>query len=408
MILARVSYDRVMPGKLQTREVPPEWSRRMTRLHQTAVTKDEETGGSKERLLAIDLFRGVVMFLLIAESTGLYGELVSPAFEGTIIQAIGLQFQHHPWNGLRLWDLGQPFFMFISGVAMYFSYARRWEEGEPWKDSLFHALKRSLILFSLGWAIYRIVPVADNPHGAFMYDVLPHLAFASFLAFLMLRRRVSQQLILAFGLIALTELLFRLLAMPGFDRPFEPGHNFGSFIDHLLLGGLSGENWVAFNIVPSSAFVIWGVIVGRLLRNPGGRTRKILTMLATGLGGVILGLALSSFTPIIRRISTSSFVIMSGGLCLLGLALAYWLMDVLRIRKGVSFFLAVGMNPLFIYLFAQTGGADWLRPLATPFSVGAFSRLGEWQSGMATSVTILGLMWGLCYWLYHRKIFIKI
>ncbi len=97
-----------------------------------------------ERLISIDLFRGVVMFFLIAEATGLYELLVAPAFEGTIVHTIGLQFQHHPWNGLRLWDLGQPFFMFISGVAMFFSYTRRWEEGERWRDSLLHALRRSL------------------------------------------------------------------------------------------------------------------------------------------------------------------------------------------------------------------------------------------------------------------------
>jgi len=353
-----------------------------------------EGGDLKRRLVAIDLFRGVVMFLLIAESTGLYELLVAPAFEGTVVHAIGLQFQHHPWSGLRLWDLGQPFFMFISGVAMFFSYNRRWETGERWGDSLLHVFKRSLILFSLGWAIYRIVPVEDNPHGAFLYDMLPHLAFASLLAFLMMRRRVSQQLMFAFGLIALTELFYRLWAVPGFDQPFEPGHNFGSYIDRLLLGGLSGEHWVAFNIVPSSAFVIWGALAGRLLRRPGREVRKVLMMAAIGLGGIALGLALSPFTPIIRRICTSSFVIMSGGFCLLALALAYWLMDVLRIRKGATFFVAVGMNPLFIYLFAQTGGADWLRQIAAPFSSGLFGWAGEWPAEFAAALATLGLMWG--------------
>jgi predicted acyltransferase len=367
-----------------------------------------KSGGSKERVLAIDLFRGVVMFLLIAEATGLYDLLVGPPFEGTIVRAIGLQFQHHPWNGLRLWDLGQPFFMFISGAAMYFSFTKRWEHGEPWGESLIHALKRSFVLFSLGWAIYRVVPVADNPHGAFMYDVLPQLALASLLAFLIMRRRVSQQLMLALGLLVLTELCYRFLAAPGFDQPFEPGHNFGSFIDSLLWRGISRENWVTFNVVPSSAFVVWGVLAGRWLGGPDPKARKVLTMLAVGLGGVMCGLALSPFTPVIRRISTSSFVILCGGFCLLALALAYWLTDVLEIRKGASFFLAVGMNPIFIYLFAQTGGADWLRSVVTPFSLGLFSWASAWFTEATVSVAILGLMWGLCFWLYRRRILIKI
>ena len=82
------------------------------------------------RLASIDLFRGVVMFLLIGEATGFYDLLTLPRFAGTVIHAIGLQFQHHPWHGMRLWDLGQPFFMFISGAAMVFSYHKRWERGK--------------------------------------------------------------------------------------------------------------------------------------------------------------------------------------------------------------------------------------------------------------------------------------
>jgi predicted acyltransferase len=99
---------------------------------------------------------------------------------------------------------------------------------------------------------------------------------------------------------------------------------------------------------------------------------------------------------------------MSGGFCLLALALAYWLMDVLRIRKGATFFVAVGMNPLFIYLFAHTGGADWLKQVAVPFSRGLFGWAGEWPAEFAAALATLGLMWGICYWLYRRRIFIKI
>jgi predicted acyltransferase len=265
-----------------------------------------------------------------------------------------------------------------------------------------------LILFSLGWAIYRIFPVEDNPHGAFMYDVLPQLAFASLLGFLIMRRRVLQQIILAFGLIALTELLYRLWAVPGFNQQFRPGHNFGSYFDLVFLGGISGENWVAFNVVPSTALVIWGLLAGRLLRSPGKSGRKVLVMFSVGLGGVILGLILSLFTAVIRRICTSSFVILSGGFCLLGLAIAYYLIDVLKIRKGTSVFLAVGMNPLFIYLFAQTGGAEWLKPIVGPFCSGGFAWAGAWSVESAMSIAILGLMCGLCYWLYRQRIFIRI
>jgi len=172
-----------------------------------------------KRFPSIDIFRGVVMFFLIAETTGIYSLAVLPALKGTVIGAIGLQFQHHPRRGLRLWDLGQPLFMFISGAAMYLSYTKRWQSGVAWKDTLIQALRRSLILFILGWTIYLIVPVEGNPRGAFLHDILPQLALGSLLAFLTLRLSIKTQIWISFGLLAITELSYRLWGMvnPEFD-----------------------------------------------------------------------------------------------------------------------------------------------------------------------------------------------
>src|SRR5437867_13426483 len=96
-----------------------------------ATAKYSDLGfASQSRLMSLDFFRGLTMFLLIAESTRIYDLLVAPEFNGTLISTIGTQFHHHPWNGLRFWDLIQPFFMFIVGVAMPFSIGKRWEHGD--------------------------------------------------------------------------------------------------------------------------------------------------------------------------------------------------------------------------------------------------------------------------------------
>ena len=211
-------------------------------------TESSELLGRSSRVLSIDLFRGVVMLFLIAEATGLYDLLISPALAGTFIYRIGLQFQHHPWNGLRLWDLGQPFFMFISGAAMHFSYRRRREQGERWGTSLIHALKRALLLFSLGWAIYRIVPVEDNPHGAFLYDVLPQLALASLIAFLLLRRPLSQQLAISFGLIAMTEFLYPAMGRARFRSGVRARTQFRHLYRSSNHGGTFSGHWAVFNV----------------------------------------------------------------------------------------------------------------------------------------------------------------
>ena len=114
--------------------------------------------GPESRLMSLDFFRGFTMFLLIGESTDIYELLVAPELNGTLVSTIGTQFHHHPWNGLRFWDLIQPFFMFIVGVAMPFSIGRRWEQGDTWAATFRHALQRSFWLLLFGWALYCIGP----------------------------------------------------------------------------------------------------------------------------------------------------------------------------------------------------------------------------------------------------------
>ncbi len=362
----------------------------------------------ENRVLSVDLYRGVVMFLLIGRATGLYDLLASPAMEGTVLHPIGLQFMHLPWHGLRLADLAQPFFMFISGVAMAFSYEKRWERGESWLDSLGQALRRSFLLLAIGWALYFAGSNGRGFKGEFLNDILPQLAVASLIAFLLLRRAVQTQIGVALGLIVLTEVLYRFWPVSGYDQPFTPGHNFGAWLDTALFGSASAENLVTFNLVPAATFVILGVLAARILKSGRPHNKLLASLVGTGLAGVVLGLALDPVTPVIRKLCTSSFVLLVGGLAILSLALGYWLIDVMKFRKRSVFFVVVGMNPLFIYLFALSGGADWLYRIVAPFTMVFSGWMGEGPAQILTSLAIWGILWCLCYWLYKRKIFIRI
>ncbi|MEJ2005943.1 MAG: DUF5009 domain-containing protein, partial [Cyclobacteriaceae bacterium] len=115
-----------------------------------------------ERILSIDIFRGLTMFLLIGEFTELYTYLVDERMNGTFIFEIGRQLHHHPWNGLRFWDLIQPFFMFIVGLSLPFAVRNRLRKGDDKGTITKHAVKRSLILILLGWALYCIDPGVIN------------------------------------------------------------------------------------------------------------------------------------------------------------------------------------------------------------------------------------------------------
>lgn len=364
----------------------------------------EFNAAAQGRLVSLDFFRGFTMFLLVGEATHLYDVLREPVLNGTLLNAIGWQLEHHPWNGLRFWDLIQPFFMFIVGVAMPFSFSRRWEKGDTWGRSLRHALRRSAMLLLFGWGLYCIGPGRITFE---LWNVLAQLSVTYLIAFLMMRKSARTQIGFTIGLLALTELLYRFWSVPGFNQAFTPDQGFGAWVDLHIMGKLSKGHWVAFNAIPTTAHTMWGVLAGQLLQSRRTSLQKIKTLVIFGVIGLVAGYGLNPWTPIIKRICTSSFVIVSGGWCLIALAASYWLIDVKGIRKWSVFFNIVGMNSLFIYMFTNTGGSEWFRRMAKPFVTAIFSWSGDIGARIATGVVVWGMLWYLCYWFYKKRIFLK-
>jgi len=357
------------------------------------------------RLTSLDFYRGLTMFLLVGEATGLYELLRMPAFNGTLVSTIGWQLEHHPWNGLHFWDLIQPSFMFIVGVAMPFSFAKRWQRGDSWSKTLHHALIRSGLLLLFGWALYCIGPGRLTFE---LWNVLAQLSFTYLVAFLFLRKPARVQIGVTFLFLIATELLYRLWPVAGFNQPFVPDHNFGSWMDMVLMHKLDSDHWVAFNAVPTAAHTMWGVLAGQVLMSSRTSLQKIRLLAIPGLIGVVVGYTLNPWTPIIKRIASTSFVLVSGGWCLLALALCYWLIDVKKLKRWTLFFNIVGMNPLLIYLFAMTGGAWWFNRIVRPFTMGLFAWAGPLNAAIVTSLVVWGMLWLLCLWLYKKRIFIRL
>ncbi|MGB5437278.1 MAG: DUF5009 domain-containing protein [Maribacter sp.] len=367
------------------------------------MTKPKEQ--TNNRLLSLDFFRGLTMFLLIAEFSHLFTYIVDSELEGSIVHAIGEQFHHVEWVGMHFWDLIQPFFMFIVGVAMPLSFYKRIARGDSYNQVFKHALKRAFLLLVLGWALYCIDP------GKIVFrfqNVLAQLSISYILAFLIMKKPSAIQIGFSVLLILITEGLYRFFPLEGFNQAFIPGKNFGAWFNILISGEEDGGHWAMFNAIPTAAHTIWGVLAGRLLMSDQSNKKKLQTLIIAGVIGLIIGYGLSPFTPIIKRISTGTFVFASGGWSVLALALCYWLIDIKKYLKGVLFFAVVGMNPLFIYLFAHVGGADLVRTIVLPFSNVLFGWMGELNAMIVLSSIVLFFLWYICYWFYKKKIFIKI
>ncbi len=362
------------------------------------------------RIKSLDLFRGFTMFLLVAEGTLLYEYLLESTSEGSFWNALAIQFHHHPWNGLRFWDLIQPFFMFIVGTAMWFSVKKRKSIGQTSRDITKHIVKRCIILLALGVGLH----IGYNGRLVWeLWNVLAQLSVTILVAYALMNLPWKQQLLISLGLLALTEILYRYTGIQGYDQPFVKDHNFGSFMDMVLMGKINhGGGWVTINAIPTSAHTIWGVLAGKLLDSDKKQIEKVKILLFTGLGMLVIGYSMDwvGLTPIIKRICTSSFVITSGGWCLIALSIAYWIIDVKGVHQWIFVFAVVGMNPIFIYIFMETAGREWLVPFTSSFTNDIFSFIGFNTEivHVFNALVVLGIAWYLCYWLYKKRIFIKI
>jgi predicted acyltransferase len=359
-----------------------------------------------KRLLSLDMMRGVIMFLLMVEAAGLYDVLYKDPYFVSI-HAITEQFHHHPWNGLRFWDLIQPAFMFMSGTALAYSVSRMTEKGISKNIIRQKIFKRSGWLFFWGVMSYA---VKQDGLAFELWNVLTQLSFTLLLSYLIFSWDYKKQILFSIGILLVTECLYRFLHIPGFDQSYTDQHNVGNYIDLLLMGKINSGGWVAINCLPTSVHTIAGALVGKLLMS--GTKDKLKALLIWGGITLIAGYLLdfTGVTPIVKRIATSSFTLASLGWCLLILSAFYYAIDVKGKKGGLHFFTIIGMNSIFIYLFFEIVGARWFNGYITAIGGGLmnFVQVSDPWKTIICSIAIIILEWQLCYFLFKKKIFFRI
>ena len=358
------------------------------------------------RLYSLDVFRGLIMFLLIAEAAGFHHSFSELVSGNGFMETLALQLHHHPWHGLRFWDLIQPFFMFIVGVAMPFSIRSRSAQGSM-SSVTKHILRRCFLLFSFGVLLHCVY---NNALVWELWNVLVQLAFTIAIAYAIMRMPHKIQIAISFGLLLLTEILYRFYNP---EDPFNKGESFGSWFDMLVMGKINSGGWVTINFIPTAAHTIWGVVCGQLLLSKMGERERIKSFVTGAAVLLILGLVLdlTNITPIVKRIATSSFTLVSGGCCLLTLALFYWWIDVKSHKLNwMKVFSVVGTNSIFIYLFAETVGVQWVRGFGSIFTDGILLPIGmstNWIH-VINSLFVLFIFWYITYFLDQKKVYFKV
>ncbi|WP_205942310.1 acyltransferase family protein [Pedobacter sp. SYP-B3415] len=360
------------------------------------------------RLRSLDFTRGFIMVLLALESVGLYEHLMAAAPPGSFSAGFLSQFFHKGWHGWRFWDLIQPLFMFMAGVAMAYSLNRQQQQGITWRRQFLKILRRAALL--IFWGLFK--RISDPEWFAIerldVTDILTQLAFTTLIAFLIFRLSSWRQALVCVLILLLTDFMYRYFSAPGYEGGYTDGGNVGNYTDWLLFNQKT-HGYVFINWFPTAVHTIAGIMIGKHMSN---RIAILPAALFSGAVLLLTGLILdwSALIPIIKPVATASFVLVSLACCLFIFSLFYYLIDKRNLDPGIQFFSVVGMNAIFIYLFFDIVGRNWLNGYVAMVLTPVLSAFGAGNMliPILCSLATFAIEYGLCYFLYRRKIFFKL
>ncbi|MBL8176211.1 MAG: DUF5009 domain-containing protein [Bryobacterales bacterium] len=363
----------------------------------SSASASSGSSAAAERLLSLDVFRGLTMLLLISHGFGIH-----EAFKNNAGLAwLADQFEHRLWAGCTLWDLIQPAFTFIVGVALPLSAARRMAQGARRGELFRHVLWRAAFLIVLS----NVLSNWNSTKGLQfqLINVLCQIALGYVVCFAVMQLPFRMQALTAAGMMAVHHGLFYLF--PGADGPFSQTGNIGAVMDLKLLGYNYSGHYTTLNFLGNGITILFGVWTGMLLAHYRAHADRLRVLFACSAGAFGLGLALAPWVPMVKRLWLGSFTFFSAGWVLLAFAACYWAIEC-KGWKGWTFpAVVVGMNCIFIYSFSQVL-RGWLARGVGNFT-GKFEFLGD-AGAIPLNLAVMGIMWYLCYWLYQRKIFFKI
>ena len=365
-----------------------------------------------KRLVSLDAFRGATIALMIlVNNPGSWSYVLPP-------------LEHAEWHGCTPTDLVFPFFLFIMGVAMAFSFARRLASAGSLKPLYLKIIKRTVILILLGFVL-RIY-LSWNFTTMRYPGVLQRIGICYFFAsMIVLRTRLRGQIFWILALLLGYWGLMTLVPFPGKGPDaWAFGHNFAQYVDNLVL---KGHMWKPdfdpegiVSTIPAVATVLLGYLTGQWLRTRRQPYEKTVGLFVAGDVLIVLALFWTYWMPLNKQLWTSSYVLYTGGIALNALAVSYWLIDIHHVRRGVRPFVVYGSNAILAF-FGSTFMAktfykvtfrlgDGSRTSITGYLFGHILRplFGNWLGSLVHALLYILIWWAVLEWMYRRRIFIKI
>jgi predicted acyltransferase len=303
----------------------------------------------KKRLASLDAFRGLTIALMIVVNC--------PGDPDSVFSFLG----HSAWNGWTFADTVFPSFIFIVGVSLVFSFAKRDAANNTsiWENE-FRVLRRTLVLFALGLFL-NIFP-AFHVSNIRIPGVLQRIAICYFFtSLIVLKAGLRGRILWLIATMASYWLMMRFIPVPGIGTGvMEPGENFASWVDSIFLKGhmwsYYDNTWDPEGIIstiPAISTTLFGVLTGQWLMSSASEGKKVAGLICAGLILLAAGSILDYWMPINKSIWTSSFSIFMAGLALVFLAIFHLFIDVVGISGWAKPFIILGLNPITIYVLSQ-------------------------------------------------------
>lgn len=394
------------------------------------------TSVPKQRLASIDIYRGMVMFLMLAEMLHLDQMnkiLPSESKWSELAEWVVYHTSHVEWRGCSLHDMIQPSFSFLVGTAMAFSLVARSAQGQSWIVMFGHAILRSLILIFLGIFLRSL----GKPITNFTFDdTLTQIGLGYWVMFLLSSLQIRGLSISVAVILCGYWIAFVAYPAPGADFPYQqygvpanwPEHyegiashfnknsNLAWAFDQWWMNSFPREKAFEFSVggyctlsfIPTLATMLLGLIAGRILQLNLVPIQKQKWLWISSAACLTVGIAIdaSGLCPIVKRIWTPSWALWSGGVCFAWLACLNVICDMWKFKIWGFPFMVIGANSIVAYVMSWTVETPIHQAFERHFG-SAFSKFDEWEP-LAFGVATFSAMWLVLLWLYCKRIFVKI
>jgi predicted acyltransferase len=401
---------------------------------EASKAEPERKAEGATRLVSLDAFRGMVMVLMLAEKMRLpevARAFPHSAFWGLVAYNTG----HVEWQGCSLHDLIQPAFSFLVGAALPFSIASRKGKGQTFGPMLGHAVRRALLLILLG--IFLRSLWSDQTYFTFE-DTLTQIGLGYVFLFLLGFTRPRTQVVTLLLILICFWAAFALYPAPGpqFDYarvgvPQNWTHNYTGFLSHWnknsnLAWGFdvwflnlfpreelfvfNEGGWSTLSFIPTLGTMILGLLAGEWLKGNGSKQQTLRGLVIAGTGLVLLGLVCQwvGICPIVKRVWTSSYTLYSGGWVVLILAGFYALIEWKGWRRWAFPLVVVGMNSIAVYVMSWTMSDFFGNALDRHFGKAIAAIAGTTFQPALHGFAVMLIFWFILFWMYRRKIFLRI